>query len=221
MTKVQSKYGLKVENVSPDVLKPSKWNPNVVSPDNEARLEESLKRNGFFKPALVRELEDGSLEIVGGEHRVMAAKRLGYTEVPVISLGKITDKKAKELCLLDNGRYGADDSLQLGLLLEELGNSSELAEFLPYSEADLNEIFSSRSIELDMLDMNDDEAVDLTAPVISKPIQTHQIMRFKVPYEDAPVVQAVIESIMKRQGYSQEDSLTNAGHALVHICNNH
>lgn len=207
--------------MSPHLLKPNKWNTNIVSPENEKKIEKSIQRLGLFKPVIVRELIDGTLEILGGEHRAQAAIRLGMKEVPVTNLGNISDKKAKEISLIDNGRYGADDSLQLGLLLEELGNSSELAEFLPYSEADLNEIFSSRSIELDMLDMDDDEDVELAAPTVSKPIQTHQIMRFKVPYEDAPVVQAVIESIMKRQGYSQEDSLTNAGHALVHICNNH
>lgn len=208
-------------NISPSVLKPNPWNTNIVSPENEKKIEKSIKRLGLFKPVIVRELADGTLEILGGEHRAQAAIRLGMAEVPVTNLGVISDKKAKEISLIDNGRYGADDSLQLGLLLEELGNSAELAEFLPYSEADLNEIFSSRALDLDMLDIgDDDELPEMTATAQQKPIQTHQIMRFKVPYEDAPIVQAVIESIMKRQGYTSEDSLTNAGHALVHICNN-
>lgn len=205
---------------SPESLKPNPWNSNVVSPENEKKIEKSIKRLGLFKPVIVRELASGELEILGGEHRASAAVRLGMKEIPVINLGRIDDKKAKEISLIDNGRYGADDTLQLGLILEDLGNAVELAEFMPYSESDLNDIFSSHSVDLDMLGIDDEDEDEVPAPTQERPIQTHQIMRFKVPYEDAAVVQAVIESIMKRQGFTAEDSLTNAGHALVHLCNN-
>lgn len=205
--------------VNPESLKPNPWNSNVVSPENEKKIEKSIKRLGLFKPVIVRELASGELEILGGEHRASAAVRLGMKEIPVINLGIVNDKKAKEISLIDNGRYGADDTLQLGLILEDLGDASELAEFMPYSESDLNDIFSSREIDLDMLDVDDEDlAVEPTGSQ-ERPIQTSQVMRFKVPYEDAPIVQAVIESIMKQQGYTNEDSLTNAGHALVHLCN--
>lgn len=208
--------------VSPVSLKPNPWNTNIVSPENEKKIEQSIKRLGLFKPILVRELEDGTLQILGGEHRATAAIRLKLKEVPVINLGKIDDKKAKEISLIDNGRYGADDSLQLSVLLKELGDSEELAEFLPYSEADLNEIFSSTDIALDMLDFEDDDEAEVASTATqTKPIQTHQIMRFKVPFDDAPIVQAIIENIMKTQSYTHEDSLANAGHALVHLCNSH
>ena len=207
--------------VSPISLKANPWNTNIVSPENEKKIEKSIKRLGLFKPILARELSDGSLEILGGEHRAASAIRLGIESVPVINLGKINDKKAKEISLIDNGRYGADDSLSLSVLLKELGDSLELSEFLPYSESDLNDIFASSDMDLSMLDIDDDDESPSGAPAQSKPIQTHQIMRFKVPYEDAPIVQAVIESIMKAQGYSGEDSLSNAGHALVHVCNKH
>ena len=43
-------------------------------------------------------------------------------------------------------------------------------------------------------------------------------MRFKVPVEDCSFVEKAIEAIMKTQGYTGDDSMTNAGHALVHVC---
>ena len=49
-------------------------------------------------------------------------------------------------------------------------------------------------------------------------MQTHQIMRFKVPIEDVATITTVIERVMRTQKYTDDDSLTNAGHALVHIC---
>ena len=55
----------------------------------------------------------------------------------MVNLGRISDKKAKEIGLVDNGRYGADDTLQLAQLLDGLGvQADELSSFMPYSESD-------------------------------------------------------------------------------------
>lgn len=202
--------------VSPRLLRPNPWNTNYVSPENELKIEESIKRQGgLFKPILVRELVDGTLEILGGEHRAKAASRLGFAEVPVFNLGKLSDQQAKEIGLIDNGRYGEDDSLQLAELLKSLGNADELQTFLPYSDDDLNSIFSTTSIALDELEISDDEELPSMPATPAAP--THQLMRFKVPVEDVARVTQVIEKIMKEHGYTEEDSFTNAGHALVQL----
>jgi len=204
----------KFDTIDPALLAPNPWNTNVVSPDNEAKLEESIRRFGMFKPVVVRELSDGTLEVLGGEHRAMAAKRMGL-KVPIINVGKIDDKKAKEISLVDNGRYGSDDTLQLAELLESLGDADDIASFMPYSESDLASIFSSVNIALDDLDLDDTEP----APSLpkEKPIQTHTIMRFKVPVDDQSWVTELIERTMKSQKFTESDSLTNAGDALVHL----
>jgi ParB-like chromosome segregation protein Spo0J len=208
---------LKNLSVDPKALHKNPWNTNVVSPENEAKLDASLKRLGVFKPILCRELPNGALQIIGGEHRVDSAIRLGLTEVPVVNLGKISEERAKEVMLVDNGRYGDDDALRLAELLSELGSVGEISSFMPYSDADLTAIFASTSIELDDLDIPDNEELPPTLPS-EKPMQTHQIMRFKVPIEDVATITAVIERVMRTQKYTDDDSLTNAGHALVHIC---
>ena len=215
MTEDQGRYGLKIENVSPSLLKPNPWNPNIVSPQNETKLEESVKRNGVFKPILVRELKDGSLEIIGGEHRVLAAKKLKFEKIPIINLGKLSDEKAKELCILDNGRYGEDDTLALSELLRELGTPDDILSFLPYSSDELDSIFNSSSIELDDLDSSTED-IDLDS-LPSKTAQVSQLMRFKVPIEDSEFVQRLVDTAMKSQGFTGEDSLSNAGHALVYL----
>ena len=207
---------IKIEQVPIECLAPSDFNVNVVSPDNEAKIDASIVRFGFFKPVLCREV-GGRLQIIGGEHRWLSAKRLGYKEVPVINLGPIDDKRAKEISLADNSRYGADDTLQLAELLEGLGNAEELGTFLPYSDTDFASIFSSVSIALDDLEISDDEP----APKLptERAVQTHQLMRMKVPSGDVAAVTELIAKVMKLQRFTEEDSLTNAGNALVHICN--
>lgn len=199
--------------VSPRHLKPNPWNTNVVSPDNELKIEQSISRFGVFKPIIARELPDGTLQILGGEHRAKAAVRMGIPTVPVMNLGIIDDQKAKEIGLVDNGRYGEDDALQLAELLKSLGDLDELGTFLPYATDELNSIFSSSSIALDDLELPSDEKLP---ELPTEPVkQTHQLMRFKVPIDDAPIVQSVIEKIMKEQGFTAEDSYSNAGNALV------
>lgn len=199
-----------------DSLRPNGFNTNQVSPENEKKLLNSLKRFGVYKPIVCRELSDDVLEIIGGEHRWRAAKTLGLKSVPVVNLGNVSDGRAKELMLADNGRYGEDDTLALAELLKELGNTDEILGFLPITNDELDTIFASSSIALDDLDSPDDELPDLTALSGKKP-QTHQIMRFKIPVEDCEAIQRRIEMVMKTQGFTADDSMSNAGNALVHI----
>lgn len=205
--------------LDPASLTPNPWNTNVVSPDNEAKIDASLKRLGMFKPIVVRTLADGTLEILGGAHRRDSAIRLGLPDVPVINLGTISDKKAKEIGLVDNGRYGNDDSIGLAALLEELGSPDELGSFLPFTATDFESIFSSVNIALDDLDSLDDDTTAAPSATAAKPAQTHVILRFKVPVGDSATITEKVEKVMKRQRFSDEDSLTNAGNALVHIFN--
>ena len=209
---------LVIDDIEVKRLKANPWNTNIVTPENEAKIEASLKRFGMFRPLLVRTLSDGTLQLLAGEHRWQVAKRLGYTTVPVVNLGTLDDKTAKEIGLVDNGRYGEDDTLQLAELLKEIGGDDILT-FLPYTDGELESIFAASSIGLDELDIPDDDDKLPELPS-SKTTQTHQVMRFKVPVEDADYVQRMIESTMKNQGYMDDDSMTNAGNALVHICRN-
>ena len=202
--------------VSPGSLKPNPWNTNHVNAQNEAKIDESVKRFGMFKPVLVRELPDGALQIIGGQHRVESAIRLKLKTIPFHNLGVISDEKAKEIGLVDNGRYGTDDTLQLAQLLESLGSVSEIASFMPYSDEELSSIFSSVNIALDDLDMGIDDDETPSAAAV-RPIQTHQVMRFKVPSGDVASITEQIERVMKVQRFTEEDSLSNAGNALVHL----
>lgn len=210
----------KFASVSPGDLRANPWNVNRVTPDNEAKIEESLKRyGGFFKPIICRETPAG-LEILGGEHRWEIAQRLGYQTVPVYNLGLISDEKAKEISLIDNARYGADDTLALSELLKDLGSSDDLQSFLPYSDADLTAIFQSSNIDLDDLALDEpDEKTPEEAPEEkqAKAPKTHTIMRFKVSLADAEKITQMITETQKDHGLTAADDLTNAGDALVHL----
>jgi ParB family chromosome partitioning protein len=209
---------LSIDYVDPALLRPSAWNPNVVSAENEVKLEQSLDRLGTFRPVLVRTLPDGALEIVGGHHRAEILKRRGE-QVPIINLGAISDEKAKEIALADNARFGSDDSFLLSNLLKSLGNPDELLTFLPFADKEMEILMSDTSIDLDALSLDDAEmsslAEDDDPPILTK---THQLIRVKVPIADAHIVEGLLKQVAQAQGYTTSDSLTNLGDALVHLC---
>lgn len=209
---------IQIEYFPPASLHPNPWNSNRVGPDMEARLEASLREFGFVKPVVCRRLEDGTLQILGGEHRVRKAAEMGIAEVPVVVLSDIDDRRAKALGLADNGRYGEDDALKLSEILGDLG--SDLLAMLPFDEQDLAGIFASSSVNLDDLGFDDDDKPDPVMPDADapRPSMTHELMRFKVPVEDRESVDKFIQHVIKARGLSAEqDSMVAAGMALVEM----
>jgi hypothetical protein len=204
--------------VHPSELRPNPWNSNHVGPENEAKLDEALKRLKFFKPIVVRETDEG-YEIIGGEHRWRSAVRLGFEEVPIFNLGPIDDKKAKEISIADNARYGADDSISFAQVLSDIGDISEIQSFLPYSDTDLRSVFASVDIALDELEFDETapETKEIDEPKTAKAPKTHTVMRFRLSNEDAERLTALIEKVKKRQGFTSSDDLTNAGDALSYL----
>lgn len=203
-----------MDTVPISMLEPNPWNTNRVAPENEAKLDASVQRLGIFKPIVVREIAGGKFQILGGEHRWGAAQRLGFDSVPIVNLGKITDRQAKEVGLADNGRYGDDDTLQLAGLLKELG-VEDIASFLPFTDSELDSIFAATSIALDDLDSDDSDEMPALPAISTGP--TGQVMRFKVPVEDVAWVTQLVEHTMKSEGFKGEDQLSNAGNSLVFI----
>jgi ParB-like chromosome segregation protein Spo0J len=210
--------------VSVKALRKNTWNTNQCSPDMEARIRKSIERNGLFKPILVRQVEKHvGYEIIGGEHRWEQAVALGYVEVPVANLGYVDELHAKEIGVIDNARYGVDDTLSLAELLKEIGDSDELQEFLPYGSADIDAIFSAVSIDLDDLELDEDfeKTSEPEEPALPKPSKTHTVMRFKIALADAERITALIASTRRTHDFTGADELTNAGDALVLLLNNY
>jgi len=200
--------------VEPGRLQGNPWNPNILDVASEQKLDASVVRLGMFKPIIVRELAAGVLEILGGHHRWGSSVRLGLKEVPIVNLGEIDDKQAREIGLADNGRWGHDDA---GLLAEVLADldMDELIDFLPYTSNDLDAIVATADIDIDDLNLDDEDDVNLGEDIRSTPTDT--IMRFKVPLRDAEAISELITTTAKEQGYDGSHALTNAGDALVHL----
>src|SRR5664280_3665843 len=71
---------LTVEQVAIDQLRPDPANPRRISEEELDALERSIRQFGFVQPVLARR-KDGV--VIGGHQRLVAARRLGLTTVPV------------------------------------------------------------------------------------------------------------------------------------------
>lgn len=81
--------------------------PNPRQPRRDFRagelgeLEESMRTNGLLQPVAVRPRGDGSYELIAGERRLRAAKRLGWAAIPAV-VREITDEQLLTMALVEN-----------------------------------------------------------------------------------------------------------------------
>jgi ParB family chromosome partitioning protein len=88
--------------VSVDALRPGRMQPRQYFNEEKMQtLVESVRQKGILQPLLVREIEEGSYEIIAGERRWRAAKETGLKNIPVIIIS-CNDREALELGLIEN-----------------------------------------------------------------------------------------------------------------------
>ena len=118
---------LQVEDVSIDDLRPDHANPRLIGDGELDALERSLRQFGFVQPVLARR-EDST--VIGGHQRLVTARRLGLTTVPMDRLDvSVEHAPLWYLALLrvDPSQQG----LGLGSRLLETGLRTADADHLP------------------------------------------------------------------------------------------
>lgn len=95
-------YVGRIENIETKKLNEFKGHPFKVKEDAEMdKLVESIKENGVLNPVIVRELEDGSFEMISGHRRKRAAEIANMEEIPCI-VRNLTDEEATILMVDSN-----------------------------------------------------------------------------------------------------------------------
>jgi site-specific DNA-methyltransferase (adenine-specific) len=96
-------------------------NSRKHSDDQVSQIAASIKEFGWTNPILV----DGDNGIIAGHGRIMAAKKLGMTEVPVIELAHLSKEQRKALIIADN-KLALNSDWDTNLLSIELADLQEL-----------------------------------------------------------------------------------------------
>jgi ParB-like chromosome segregation protein Spo0J len=96
-------------------LIPYARNSRTHSEDQVTKIASSIKEFGFLNPIII----DGENGIVAGHGRVMAAKKLGLTELPCIEASHLTEAQKRAYVIADN-RLALDAGWDNDLLKIEL-----------------------------------------------------------------------------------------------------
>lgn len=107
---------LQVEYVPINSVAPNTYNPNRQSEHEYSLLLKSMTADGFTQPILVQK---DTHTIIDGEHRWRAARKLGFTQIPVV-FTTMTAEQMRVATLRHNRARGEEDVELTAELLREL-----------------------------------------------------------------------------------------------------
>jgi DNA modification methylase len=114
-------HRLSIEYLSISRLKLRTSNPRTHSDKQIEQIARSIKRFGFTNPIIA----DDEDNLIAGEGRLKAAKRLGFSEVPVVRLADMTEAEIRAYVIADN-KLAENAGWDRNLLALELQYLSDL-----------------------------------------------------------------------------------------------
>jgi DNA modification methylase len=144
---------VQIKTVTVDKLIPYVRNSRTHSDAQIAQIAASIKEFGWTNPILV-DAENG---IIAGHGRLMAARKLGYTEVPVIELKDMTETQKRAYVIADNQlalNAGWDFSL-LSLEVADLKENDFDLDLLGFDPKELEKLLEPEEVE----GLTDEDAV--------------------------------------------------------------
>jgi ParB-like chromosome segregation protein Spo0J len=128
---------------SVEELIPYARNARTHSDEQVAQIAGSIREFGFTNPLLL----DGANGILAGHGRVLAARKLGMTEIPCIELAHLTPAQRRAYIIADNKlalNAGWDTEL-LKLELEDLKLGGFDLSLTGFGEPELDAIFAEKT----------------------------------------------------------------------------
>lgn len=138
-----------------DDLIPYAMNSRTHSEAQVTQIAASIKEFGFTNPVLT----DGDNGIIAGHGRVMAAKKLNMTQVPVIELSGLTKAQKKAYIIADNKialNSGWDEDI-LKVEIEELKELNFDVSLLGFDLGDIDLLFSEELTPEQTQENNNDD----------------------------------------------------------------
>ncbi|MFH1656914.1 MAG: ParB/RepB/Spo0J family partition protein [bacterium] len=190
---IEESYAVKKESIF--YIEINKIKPNPYQPRQEFNdksiddLAESVREYGILQPLIVTRDGKGSYQLVAGERRLMAAKKIGLAQVPVI-IREPTKKEKLEVALVENVQ-------RVNL------NAMEKAEAFKKLQAE----FSLTQKDIGQLMGMSREAVTNTLRLLDLPEEVKQALREKkisegharsiLPIKDPKKQKLILEKIIK------------------------
>lgn len=145
-------------------LIPYARNSRTHSDEQVAQIAASIKEFGWTNPILV----DAEGVVIAGHGRLMAARKLGYTEVPTIELSELTETQKKAYIIADNrlALNAGWDNEMLTIELNELLADGYALDILGFDAKELDALLEPEVIE-GLVD--EDEVPEVGPEPVTKP----------------------------------------------------
>lgn len=145
MTKCKDIPDYKSVNIS-DLI-PYANNSRTHSDEQVNQIASSIKEFGFTNPVLI----DSDGGIIAGHGRVMAAKKLGMSEVPCIALSHLTEAQKKAYIIADN-QLPLNAGWDMDMLKLEIEHLKEIdfdVDLLGFDDEFMNDLFLTADDEVE------------------------------------------------------------------------
>ena len=144
---------MKIVQKKVDSLIPYIKNSRTHSDEQVAQIAASIKEFGWTNPILV----DGSNGIIAGHGRLLAARKLGYKDVPTIELSELTETQKKAYIIADNrlALNAGWDNEMLTIELNDLLADGFALKMLGFDPKELNALLEPEVIQ----GLTDEDAV--------------------------------------------------------------
>jgi DNA modification methylase len=159
---------LRVERWPIDRLLPYAANARTHEPEQVAQIAASIAEFGFNVPCLI----DERGVLIAGHGRLLAARKLGLADVPVIRLDHLTDAQARAYRIADNQlalNGGWDDEL-LAAELARLNEDGVGLDLLGFAEDELDRLLAGLDQgAADSADADEDAVAEPPAEPVTRP----------------------------------------------------
>lgn len=180
---------LQVVQVQIDELLLSDYNPRKWSKEALEKLKESIQLHGFVDPVIANSASERMNILIGGHMRVVAAKEIGITEVPVVYLNIQDVELEKDLNLRLNRSTGEWDYDLLKNFSEQM-----LAD-VGFESEELDQIFDLNIEEPEQFDLKKELAKLDIAEVKMKNGEVYQLGNSKLMIGDSTIEADVLKLI--------------------------
>jgi DNA modification methylase len=162
-------------------------NSRTHSDEQVAQIAASIKEFGWTNPILV----DGSNGIIAGHGRLMAARKLGFKEVPTIELADLTETQKKAYIIADNrlALNAGWDNEMLTIELNDLLADGFALEILGFDIKELGALLEPEEVEGLT---GEDEAPPLPEEPKTKLGDIYQLGNHRLMCGDSTSVDAVV-----------------------------
>jgi site-specific DNA-methyltransferase (adenine-specific) len=179
---------MKITQKKVDSLIPYVKNSRTHSDAQVAQIAASIKEFGWTNPILV----DGDNGIIAGHGRLLAARKLGYKEVPTIELADLTETQKRAYIIADNrlALNAGWDNEMLTIELNDLLADGFALELLGFDPKELNALLEPEVVQ----GLTDEDAVpDVPEEPKTKLGDIYQLGSHRLMCGDSTNVEAVVE----------------------------